>query len=101
MVIRSLSSLMALLMVGSAHALAAPSADDVLRATGIDAGLAVHLGATDGELEAGLAASGKMLIHGLALDDEAVHRGRKLDFRQSGPRLARFSGPSRRLHSPP
>ncbi|MCX5684970.1 MAG: PQQ-binding-like beta-propeller repeat protein [Planctomycetota bacterium] len=52
------------------------SAADILKASGIGAGLVVHLVATDGRLEAELAASGKMLVHGLAMDDAASGKAR-------------------------
>jgi len=65
------------LALGLGAASAAPTAEEMLRASGLEAGLAVHLGTTDGQLEAGLAASGRVLVHGLAVDDEAVHRARK------------------------
>jgi outer membrane protein assembly factor BamB len=48
--------------------LALQSADEISRATGVDAGLVVHLGATDGELEAALAGD-RTLVHGLSLGD--------------------------------
>ncbi len=44
------------------------SAQDVVEATGVHAGLVVHVGTTDGRLEADLAASGSMLVHGLTHD---------------------------------
>jgi outer membrane protein assembly factor BamB len=50
-------------------------ADEVRKATGVDAGLAVHLGTTDGELEAALA-DDRTLVHGLALGDEEPARSR-------------------------
>lgn len=52
-----------------------PPAQEVRQATGIDAGLAVHLGTTDGELEATLAGD-RMLVHGLALDATATTKAR-------------------------
>ena len=51
-----------------------PDARQLKDATGIATGLAIHLGTTDGELESALAADGKMLVHGLALDDAARRR---------------------------
>jgi hypothetical protein len=51
-------------------------ATEILKASGIGAGLVVHLGATDGRLEADLAAGGKMLVHGLAADDAAAEKAR-------------------------
>lgn len=54
------------------------TAERVVAATGVTAGLCVHLGVTDGRLEAELAGSGRMLVHGLALDDRAVVVARKV-----------------------
>ncbi|MCX5672024.1 MAG: hypothetical protein NTU94_11965, partial [Planctomycetota bacterium] len=54
----------------------APPADAILDATAIRAGLAVHLGATDGVLEIGLTSGGRMLVHGLALDDASLATAR-------------------------
>jgi outer membrane protein assembly factor BamB len=54
-------------------ALGAP-AQDPRDATGVRAGLAVHVGSSDGALEASLA--GPFLVHGLALDRESRERAR-------------------------
>ena len=48
-----------------AHA-ESPAASDVLAATGAQAGLAVHLGSSDGRLECELVKDGTILAHGLA-----------------------------------
>ncbi|HUT36112.1 MAG TPA: PQQ-binding-like beta-propeller repeat protein [Planctomycetota bacterium] len=40
-------------------------------AAGVEAGLAVHVGATDGQLEIALARGGRRLVHGLARSDAA------------------------------
>lgn len=53
------------------------TADDVRGATGVEAGLAVHLGAGGGELEIGLAEGGRMLVQGLTLEAAAATRGRE------------------------
>ena len=50
----------------------------VLKESGLDGGLAVHLGATDGQLEAGLAASGRWVVLGLALADAERDRARSV-----------------------
>jgi outer membrane protein assembly factor BamB len=55
---------------------ATPSSEDVAAAGG-DAGLVLHLGTSDGRFEAQLAASGRTLIHGIALDAAAVDAARK------------------------
>jgi len=65
------------LPVGTAPLPAAAAPAEVLRAGGVEAGLCVHLGATDGALEAEWARTGRRLVHGLALDDAAVGRARQ------------------------
>jgi outer membrane protein assembly factor BamB len=47
-------------------------ADDVIKA-----GLAVHLPATDGQIEIDLAGGGGMLVHGLAIDADSLKQSRK------------------------
>jgi hypothetical protein len=66
---------MAVLLAGRVAA-AGPAADEILRAAGVEAGLAVHVGATDGRIEADLAAGGRFLVHGLALDDASLRAAR-------------------------
>gem|GEM_PF-1573908 len=108
-----------LLFIGQARAGEWPAAAQVLKETGVSAGLAVVVGTTDGKLEADLtrggadkaawvreqtvaefiggldrdgkprtwnyqriadqepAAAGRMLVHGLALSDEALHAARQ------------------------
>jgi len=56
-----------------------PAAKSVLEASGIKAGLCLHLGCGRAEsagLTAALAESSAMLVHGLALDDAALFRAR-------------------------
>lgn len=53
------------------------NAKQVIAETGIDAGLAVHLPATEGTLEVGLTNGGRMLVQGLAVDDAARDRARQ------------------------
>lgn len=48
------------------------TAAEVGQATGVTKGLAVHLGANDGRLEADLAGSGRLLVHALALDEASL-----------------------------
>ncbi len=60
-----------LIFLVSVMAVAALHAGELLQKAGVEAGLAVHLGATDGEVEAGLTNEGRMLVHGLALTDAA------------------------------
>jgi outer membrane protein assembly factor BamB len=55
----------------------AQDAGEILEKAGIQAGLGVHLGTTDGQLEAALARGGRLLVHGLALDEAALHKARR------------------------
>jgi len=57
--------------------LAAQSAGDEVAKSGVTSGLAVHLGTTDAGLEIELASSGRMLVHGLALQEEKVRTARQ------------------------
>jgi len=67
---RSLASVLALVLLGpAARGGLAQQADRALEATGVQAGLAVHVGTTDGKLELALARSGRMLVQGVALSD--------------------------------
>jgi hypothetical protein len=50
---------------------------DIRRQTGIRAGLCVHLGTTDGSLEADLAADGQLLVHGLTSDLKELQGARR------------------------
>ena len=54
-----------------------PAAEQVIRAAGVPAGLAVVVGTTDGKLEAGLTNEAKMVVHGLALSAEAAAKARQ------------------------
>jgi hypothetical protein len=45
----------------------AQSASEILTATGINSGLCVRLGTTDGALETSLSGGGNLLVYGLAL----------------------------------
>ncbi|MFT5041820.1 MAG: outer membrane protein assembly factor BamB [Hyphomicrobiaceae bacterium] len=59
--------------------LGATGADEVqkiLRESGILGGIVVHLGTSDGKLEAELAGGHKFLVHGLALDQASLTRAR-------------------------
>ncbi len=53
-----------------------PGAAELLRLAGTDSGLVLRLGTTDGQLEADLAGSGRVLVHGLALTDAARDQAR-------------------------
>jgi outer membrane protein assembly factor BamB len=71
------SWLVGFLSAGGAQAAEFPPAGDLLHQTGVRAGLAVVVGTTDGALEADLTNDGKVLVHGLALSDEAAVKARK------------------------
>jgi outer membrane protein assembly factor BamB len=49
----------------------------IVKASGVKAGLCVHLGVTDGKLTAELSAGGKFLVHGLAADAASLTMARK------------------------
>lgn len=53
------------------------SANDVLRVSRLSAGLVVHLGVTDGQLELDLTKSGRLLIQGLAEDGTSLNKARR------------------------
>ena len=59
-----------------AGASGAPSAADILKATGVRGGLVVHLGCGDGRLTAALHASNAFLVHGLDRDPANVRKAR-------------------------
>jgi len=64
---------------GSAHGAGEGSGEPVspiLAAADVNAGLAVHLGTTDGQMEIELAQGGRLLVHGLAADAESVQKAR-------------------------
>jgi len=73
----SVAVLVALGLALRAHAAELPSSSEVLKETGVSAGLAVVVGTTDGKLEADLAANGKFVVQGLALSDEATACARR------------------------
>jgi len=52
-------------------------AQQILKATGVEGGLVVHLGCGDGKLVAALHACGRYLVHGLDADAEDVAAARK------------------------
>src|SRR4051812_3058969 len=71
-------------LVVLAGLLARPSAEEpadqfreTLRSAGVQAGLAVHVGTSDGMLECELVKGGRRLVHGLALDDTALAASRR------------------------
>ena len=64
------------LKVGAAE----PDGAQLLKSAGLEGGLAVHVGATDGALEAGLTNGGRVLVHGLALTDAARDAARQALF---------------------
>jgi len=72
----------AALLVSQVWAGELPPASKVLNETGVAAGLAVVVGSTDGQFEAGLTNDGKMLVQGLALSDEAAAKARQHIYQQ-------------------
>lgn len=56
----------------------AQSADEAWQVSGVAAGLAIHLGTTDGEFESALANRPRVLVHGIALDRAQRDAARKL-----------------------
>ncbi len=65
-----------------------PDAAEVIAATGIESGLSVVLGTTDGRLESDLTNDGRMLVQGIALTDELCRTARKHIFEQGTYGLA-------------
>ncbi|HUU43653.1 MAG TPA: methyltransferase domain-containing protein, partial [Planctomycetota bacterium] len=57
-------------------AAAAVDAAEVVRSTGIRAGLVVHLNVTDGKLTAEMATQGKFVVHGIAATRERAEKAR-------------------------
>jgi outer membrane protein assembly factor BamB len=78
-----------------------PLAAQVLKETGVSAGLAVVVGTTDGTLEAdlALAGGGRLLVQGLAFSDEAVAKARRhlLDKQRHGQATVLAAGSKERL----
>jgi len=69
--------LLAVLATGAAAEGQADLAELPGAAGGPVRGLVVHLGTSDGKLESQVAASGKALVHGLAVDPASTHRARQ------------------------
>lgn len=71
----------ALAVVGASglapHIAGGQSAEDVLRASRLAAGLVVHLGVSDGQLELDLAKGGRLLVHGLSEDEVSLNKARR------------------------
>ncbi|MCY3019506.1 MAG: hypothetical protein NTW87_10830 [Planctomycetota bacterium] len=53
------------------------NAEEVLRAARLTAGLVVHLGVSDGQLELDLAKGGRLLVHGLSEDEASQNKVRR------------------------
>ena len=64
------------LAAGLCAASAQEEATSILQASGVKAGLIVHLGCGDGELTAAMCAGGDYLVQGLTVDRETVRRAR-------------------------
>jgi len=73
----------ALAMAAGAAAAHGATGPEILKAAGVEAGLCIHLGATDGQLDAELTSGRRMLVHGLAMDDAALATARQT-IRQRG-----------------
>ena len=65
-------------LLASARAGESGLAGRMVEASGLRAGLCVHLGATDGKLTAELSAGGRFVVHGLTPDEAAVEKARAL-----------------------
>jgi SAM-dependent methyltransferase len=72
---RVLVSLAGLAVGGGA--VRAESAKEILKATGVQGGLVVHLGCGDGKLTAALRANDRYLVHGLDADPGNVRKARE------------------------
>lgn len=69
-----LSALLVLSTAGSVYA--GPSAEQLLDASGVKGGIAVHLGCGDGKWTAGLCRGDRFLVHGLDTDAEKVNQAK-------------------------
>jgi outer membrane protein assembly factor BamB len=65
-----------LVVLACSPSMAAPSAEEILQATGVEGGLVVQIGCTDGQLAAGLRASDAFLVQGLDTDPANVAKAR-------------------------
>ncbi len=74
---RAMAVLLPAFLMTFSMAAGAERGAEIVKASGVRAGLIVHLGVTDGKLTAGLSGGGKFLVHGLASDAAAVERARK------------------------
>ena len=72
-----LSTTVVLVCIGAVMARAGEQADDILKATGVQGGLIVHVGCGDGELTAELQAHKSLVVHGLDTDETNVQKARK------------------------
>ena len=66
-----------LTLVSLSTALAEPTAEDILGASRVQGGLAVHVGCGDGSLTANLHVGDRYLIHGLDTNPENVAKARR------------------------
>jgi SAM-dependent methyltransferase len=72
-----LSTTVVLVSLGAVMARAGERADDILKATGIQGGLVVHIGCGDGALTAELQAHKSLVVHGLDTDATNIQKARK------------------------
>jgi len=87
----SVAVLVTLGLALGARAAELPPAAQVLKETGVSAGLAVVVGTTDGKLEASLTNGGRTLVQGLALSDETAAKARQNIFQEKLYGLASVS----------
>ena len=73
---RYTTAMMAALLTLPAAAAEPDPAAEMVRASGVRAGLCVHVGVTDGTRTAALARAGNFLVHGLALDVRSLEKAR-------------------------
>jgi outer membrane protein assembly factor BamB len=96
---RTLNHIVLLLPLLAAAVARGQTAEEVLSRSGLTAGLVVHLGTTDGELESALARVPRMLVQGLALSGPERDAARKLlaERGQYGLATVRWIGSARKL----
>ncbi|MHC4501805.1 MAG: outer membrane protein assembly factor BamB family protein [Planctomycetota bacterium] len=74
---RTIPKLVLLVLAACRLSQAAPSAEKLLRESGVTGGVAVHLGCGDGKLTAGLCKSDSLLVHGLDADAGKVAEAKR------------------------
>jgi hypothetical protein len=68
-------------LLGVCSSVVAAEPDNLLgiitNSAGVEAGLCVHIGSTDGAIEIQMVGNGRRLVHGLAFDDQSLDSARK------------------------